>query len=672
MKKFTALHVSDLHLSRARERDQQMALCALYKDIADYRDAGNPIDAIFFSGELLARGEAGDTPPTYIYTHFIEPLLAAASGPDTRFSLLPRSRARDGAARDGDGGAGFSFFSSRGRADAEQRAVYQNVHALFHGHRRSGDTATLPHALGVLFDARVALRERVDANFHGYSVLEFRGAPAPHWSVTLRRYSDARQDFALAARYTEHGRESFPSDVAAPVAAAPVRFARQLLSHGTSALAPGGLAEIFVEPPLSNLGGRLERDSMRSQSRLLHELAENERAVFFVGREESGKTTLLSYLCLRAQPGRAFLIDLRALGTPSRAALLAAAARSGGQDTAGVAATLLRRGALLCCDNLTLADAGALAVLAAFMDEFEACKFCFTLAEGLEKTLHGALLAQLARPADIVYLHSFGAAQARQLARNWCGGAFDALSGRYDAALGAMARLDLPRTPFLLSIALSLAERGLPCAAANRAEMIAAYTASLLGTTEAGALQRDFLIELAYHLFESKAPAMRRSALRQFEADYFDVKGLRMPLVGPLEALCARGLLLETDGEIAFKYESFRTFFLAQKFDTSLDLMRYAFTQKGFMELQPELDIYTGLHRDAIEVLTGADRPPDAAAPRPQSTVSDLGSYAERYHGGELTLRHSTDQEESLILDVAKNARIQRRSRLADAACGDA
>ena len=74
-----------------------------------------------------------------------------------------------------------------------------------------------------------------------------------------------------------------------------------------------------------------------------------------------------------------------------------------------------------------------------------------------------------------------------------------------------------------------------------------------------------------------------------------------------IEALLAGGILLCSGGEVRFKFDCFRAFFLAQMFNTSAGLLKYAFTQQGFTELQPELGFYTGLRQDNIEHLTALE-----------------------------------------------------------------
>ena len=79
MKKFTALHIADVRLRRADEQEQAVMLHALYQDVAAILAAGKRIDAIFFTGQLVAPDACAGTTPVYVYEYFLRPLLQAVS-----------------------------------------------------------------------------------------------------------------------------------------------------------------------------------------------------------------------------------------------------------------------------------------------------------------------------------------------------------------------------------------------------------------------------------------------------------------------------------------------------------------------------------------------------------------------------------------------------------------
>ncbi len=176
-------------------------LHALYQDVAAILAAGKRIDAIFFTGQLVAPDACAGTTPVYVYEYFLRPLLQAASLPGARFYLVPGSRAQ-GVAAAALGNAGFSFFSADEHASAEQRAHYKNIHAVFHGHQHTGDASSLMKSLGILFKSNPgSLYGAADGD-----------APGTQWTVSLREFDDVSKNFALSVLYTPNGQETGQMD----------------------------------------------------------------------------------------------------------------------------------------------------------------------------------------------------------------------------------------------------------------------------------------------------------------------------------------------------------------------------------------------------------------------------------------------------------------------------
>ncbi|PIG29113.1 hypothetical protein CLU93_3417 [Janthinobacterium sp. 35] len=219
MKKFTALHIADVRLRRADEQEQAVMLHALCQDVAAILAAGKQIDAIFFTGQLVAPDACAGTTPVYVYEYFLRPLLQAASLPGARYYLVPGSR-QQGVAAAALGNAGFSFFSADEHASAEQRAHYKNIHAVFHGHQHTGDASSLMKSLGILFKSNPGSLYGAHGQMAAFSVLEFGtseaaadgGAAGTQWTVSLREFDDVSKNFALSVLYTPNGQETGQMD----------------------------------------------------------------------------------------------------------------------------------------------------------------------------------------------------------------------------------------------------------------------------------------------------------------------------------------------------------------------------------------------------------------------------------------------------------------------------
>lgn len=212
MKKFTALHLADVRLRRGDEQAHAPVLHALFQDMAALRDAGTQIDAIFFTGELVAPDACAGTTPAYVYEYLLRPLLQAASLPGARFYLVPGSRAQGGTAV-AAGHAGFSFFSAGEHATAEQRGLYKNIHAVFHGNSHTGDSSSLMKSLGILFKSSPASLYGGPEQRAAYALLEYDAeAAGAQWTVALREFDEAGKAFALSVLYTPNGQESAERD----------------------------------------------------------------------------------------------------------------------------------------------------------------------------------------------------------------------------------------------------------------------------------------------------------------------------------------------------------------------------------------------------------------------------------------------------------------------------
>ncbi|PLY44630.1 hypothetical protein CSZ94_05810 [Janthinobacterium sp. ROICE36] len=217
MKKFTALHIADVRLRRADEQEQAVMLHALYQDVAAILTVGKQIDAIFFTGQLVALDACASTTPLYVYEYFLRPLLQAASLPGARYYLVPGSRVQ-GVAAAAQGNAGFSFFSADEHASAEQRAYYKNIHAVFHGQQHTGDASSLMKSLGILFKSNPGSLYGAHGQMAAFSVLEFGtngadgDASGTPWKVSLREFDEVSKNFALSVLYTPNGQETGQMD----------------------------------------------------------------------------------------------------------------------------------------------------------------------------------------------------------------------------------------------------------------------------------------------------------------------------------------------------------------------------------------------------------------------------------------------------------------------------
>jgi len=747
MKKMKLLHLSDLHLSKAHEHDQGIVLAALFNDVRELSRKGQ-IDAILFTGDLIAKGKYSTDSADYIKRIFLTPLLAAAKLPSNKLFLCPGNHDVDVAAADPMLQSVYSSFKgsadvnqlidsvelrpyywtqlksynncllqfglsvpiisndlfrsyciqindvklgvaclnsawrSSGKANDEdygklliserqvellhssiadadlkialvhhgldylapfdkpavQRSIYRNFDALLHGHNHSGDALGVATSLSRVFISNAGCLYQNRDYFNAYTLLDVSLENSQvNWTVSVREYFENRREFDLSLRFAPSGtteitvsKNNLALDLlptASYLDTVSEKTNSQLLSFSASDIAPKNLHGIFVEPRLS-LTSEKKFNSEKTKGETVKYLSVRELTlsncpVFFLGSKESGKTTLLNFICTKAndpsfltKASHSVYIDFLNIRKLTQAALLEAAVNfCGGEYTKAEIKRLLLEGRMIVAfDNLPLDKPDALKLVAAFVIEYKECKFCFATEEGIEQSLNNDLIPKIGLDATVVFLHSFNRKQTRDLVGKWFSDSPEIVQEKVNLILSLIRKLSVPQTPFLISVLLWIQERNISFTPVNYSAIIDTFIDGLLEklTEDKGrsntdsTIKRHFLMELAYAVHISKKSRWQMGELEKFTVDYFEQKALASSTIPFITELFDKGILISIGDEACFKFDCIRAFFLSQKIGDSAVFAEYARTKSGFLELSAEIDFYTGLHRDRSEFLTEA------------------------------------------------------------------
>lgn len=212
---------------------------------------------------------------------------------------------------------------------------------------------------------------------------------------------------------------------------------------------------------------------------------------------------------------------------------------------------------------------------------------------------------------EIFYLHPFGRRETRLLTQNWYGESSDECAGKVDDILSLLGRLNIPRSPFLISALLWIREKETQFSPVNQAEILDALIDGVMEKLSEtkdrsridSTIKRHYLAALAEHLHTSGKKRIRMQELERFTFAYFESKGLPSATGPFLDDLKAKGILLEVADEVIFMFDAIRAFFLSTRLHENPDLLKKALSKEYFLELGEELDYYTGRHRDQANVL---------------------------------------------------------------------
>jgi len=457
-----------------------------------------------------------------------------------------------------------------------QRALYRNLNALLHGHNHTSDAISVATSAGQVFISNAGCLYQSRSYFNGYSVLNLEIDNAQYkWTVSVREYFEERQEFDISSRFAKDGQQiisipkSASSNFLLPTTAyieiVNEKLNSKLLSYAASDVAPKNLHGIFVEPPLSHLSEQQFRSGKTGGSAHflnLRELAFNDRAIFFLGRKELGKTTILNFLCSKANDPsylayatHAVYIDLSSITKKTRATLLEAAVNfSGGEYKRADITQLLSDGRIIVCfDNFPLRQTDTLKLIVEFVKEFQKCKYCFAADEGIEESLTDEFIPTIALDSQIVFIHTFNRKQTRDLVARWMPESAEVVQEKLNSILSSIRALGIPQTPFLISMLLWIKEKNINFTPVNRSAIIDTFIDGLLEKfTETkdrsntdSKIKRHFLTDLAYGVHLSKKIRWTQNELEAFTVDYFKKKALSSSTIPFLEELFSKGILLE-------------------------------------------------------------------------------------------------------------------------------
>lgn len=534
-----------------------------------------------------------------------------------------------------------------------QRQLTLNFDALLCGHKHDNNADTLQSNVGSLFTSNTGCIYQGREYFNGYSIIEYH--PAQEWKVLAREYYFQRDTFDVATRFAQAGECCYPLlhrtegqriAVATDVFRAINERANALLLSSTASdVAPKSLGALFVEPPLSEMSEK----ELLTKSRdggvptgayvSLSALAKQDTALLFVGQRETGKSMLLHHIAVnhyQAFCGQARLgvvVDLQVARKLTQAGLLEQAVEfCGGEIPRRDLTKLLEQGSLLVCiDNVNLHDQKCVDLVRNFTRAFPKTRFILATAEETLEGLSGKGLPDLGVPIVKVFVHSFRTRHTKELVRRWFGTdlAVDEHCLKVDKLL---SRLRVPRTPFLVSVLSWVLEQKPTSSVINRASAIEALVEGLLEKFKESKARKDvdstiqqhFLTEFAVELNRSDSEWKAKLAFEEFVLAYFKRKGLSVSTEGFAAELVRKGLLYDAGDRVGFKFDCFRAFFLAKRFADASDLWQVALDPQNVRRYVVELDLFTGLHRDRVDVLRLA-RDKCAEAFKALNVTPDIG-----------------------------------------------
>lgn len=289
------------------------------------------------------------------------------------------------------------------------------------------------------------------------------------------------------------------------------------------------------------------------------------------------------------------------------------------------------------------------------MNKYPSNRFVVTVAENLFLAF-GLDSRPLPEVSPTVYfIHSLKRQHVRALVSKWLNQEPAATSEVTDELLRKLALLNIPRSPFLLSLILWVLEKQKDFLPQNHAALMEQFVETVMEKLHEGGASRetldyrnkeDYLSVMAQRMVALDSYEWSRLQLEEETLLYFQQRGLKSSISRFIEYFIAKGIFLQVGENITFKFRAFCEFFIGKRMIDDPRFLEEIMSPERYLSFSNEIDFMTGLQRNnrsIVEVL--ADRLQTAFAD--ERTEIDLSIF------GDLTLA------QSILTKVGKEAAIR-------------
>lgn len=406
---------------------------------------------------------------------------------------------------------------------------------------------------------------------------------------------------------------------------------KHLLSYNTSSNAPKSLNEIFVMPDIAkcyyahdkegNTDEEFIEDEEVVQVKNLTDLISVKENIVIFGIKESGKTVLLDkilYDILNVQ-GKLCYIPVLFDFSKLKSGVKKNIQEFWKKNKKEIDEILDKENIVLLIDDMKFDSESQeeLITLNKFLKSYPNVRFIGT---SLNMHEHDLVLDQEMTSYlkfDRYELKQFKAKQIKCLTKKWFPDSPNIETPRkLETLINAFFSLNLPRTPFAVSMFLWIIERQNAYRPQNCATLIEKFIEETLDKKNiTGVLRETFdyenkirlLSEIAYKMLKTDNYnySLLYSEIVQKAEEHFRLRkftGLYKPRK-IIDDFLSLGVLIEDNDGVRFRFNCFFEYFLAKKMEYSFEFRSEVLSEDFYLKYCNEIQYYTGLHRGEKDIL---------------------------------------------------------------------
>ncbi len=549
----------------------------------------------------------------------------------------------------------LSWLSPFDSKDINRRLIHDyNILCIGHSHDPEIELVDIISDRLIISQAGALYQDR--KLYNGYSYFSYDVGDNNTLTVFLRSYFDSRRTFDRGIDRIKDGEKVFNVDLIfkkSPqnivkfsdlnrITSKIVQYTNQhLLSASGDSFAPKELTKIFVPPYLIKRG--VNKDEYKKEiidlkpiedkkEVLISSILDGEENFIIFGKKESGKTTLLNYLCYSMLEKE----DLSKIKLPIYVEYSSTKSTKSSlirciKNFLGLIDYDLKKGEieknledgkfLILIDDMIFERTNDLNNINEFLKKYPKNKYIFTSTENIDSKLDiehfgddSDMKVNLEIKFDRLFIDSFDRKKTRQLVTNWFQNEQVDIEIILNNILNHIAKTNIPRSPTVISILLWVYEKQANFVPINKASLIEKFVEVLLeklNLYESSYKDFDYrdkehyLSYIAKRMVEENRYAYERIKLEEETIKFLTQKrGLRVKAVSDfVNYFIYKGIFVEFGNIIAFKYKCFCEYFIAKRMMYENDFYLNIISEKNYLAFKNEIDYLTGLQRNNKELL---------------------------------------------------------------------
>ncbi len=400
-----------------------------------------------------------------------------------------------------------------------------------------------------------------------------------------------------------------------------------LLSYNSETVAPKSIDEIFVMPNITSKNNDASNDPLTDLERQsisqykISDLINSEKNFVLFGIKEVGKTVLLDKILielLESQSNNTYLpvfIDFNKLQKDIESSI-----RVYWKLQKEEAKSILTKNKILLLIDNIIFDSEYYEYhknLSLFIDKYPSVKFI-----GTSLLMYEEEVSIDTNPTNIldfekVYIKQFQSKQIKLLINKWFPKNIRHENPKkFETLINAFLSLNLPRTPFAVSLFLYIIERQQNYRPQNNATLIERYIKDmLLNNEEKEYLRETFDYDNKIWLLSNIAFEMLQQDRDNYSLSYAEVikiaeSHLRMRKFPAsysskkiIDEILKLGIFLEEGSNLRFRFNCFFEYFIVKKMQNDAEFLNFVLDEKNFLRFSNEIDYYTGLRRGENKIL---------------------------------------------------------------------